>query len=534
VIMIDGHNASFSSLSSPGFGGFMNQYDILNAKRVEVQIGPGGTLHGANAFGIVINIITMDPEDIDGVEADFIYGSQGEYIPSVRFGKRKGDLGFFQSFSSWYQNDSRLSEVAISRNNDGSKLYYNNNLFEEQTSKNIDLHGYIDYDDKLRVGYRYSKVDGGRGTSLLSSEKGNLLIEQPMLYLDFSTGLSDRITYTLSSHYKKSKMTDSDNYFIDTTRNLVGSIGQESDSFVVDNQFTFFQSNELTWVGGLFLEYSEQRSSSVKVTRNTTNKDDLQKIELKDKEDFDNMATYAQMEWIPNDEFYLVTGLRYVDSEKQFPSELIPRLGMRYVLNQQWMAKFNYQKGYRPPAVSDGKQRGITVAGNSDLTSETIDSYELSLVGKPHPQLGVRATYFQSKISDLIALTAYNGMGNFTSITDNVGKIDVNGIELEFNYEVNDKLKIESTAIYTDSVNDETDERVRTVVPYKLNLSFIARPVANWDLVWDNYFRWQPTTDEENTLYRGEDAKDWVLSNLTVTNKRSFNVKRSKFNALYT
>jgi outer membrane receptor protein involved in Fe transport len=261
------------------------------------------------------------------------------------------------------------------------------------------------------------------------------------------------------------------------------------------------------------------------VTGKTIDSDERQKAELKNKENFDNMATYAQMQWIPNSDFYLVTGFRYVDSKKQYPSELIPRLGMSYVLNPQWMAKFNYQKGYRPPAVSDGKQRGITVAENSDLTSETIDSYELSLVGNPHPQLGVRATYFQSKISDLIALTAYNGTGNYTSITDNVGQIDVNGIEFELNYEVNDKLKIESTAIYTDSVNDETNEKVRTVVPYKLNLSFIARPIENWELVWDNYFRWNPTTDEENTLYKGEDAKDWVLSNLTVTNKRSFNVK---------
>lgn len=529
VVMIDGHNTSISSKNSPGYSGFMNQYDIFNAKRIEIQIGPGGTLHGANAFGIVINIITLSPEDINGVEADFIYGSQGEYIPSIRFGGRNENLGFFQSLTLWEQDDSELAEINISKNPDGTLIKYDNSTFEEQTSSNFDLHGYIDYDDTLRIGYRYSRVDGGRGTSLVSFEKGSLKIDQPMLYLDFSTGLSDRITYTLSTHYKKTRTDKTQNYFINTTNNIytpyntVGSLASKSDSFVMDNQFTFFQNGELTWVGGLYLEASDQSIRNVTIKRNTTDKNQRPDVSYNSDENFDNYAGYIQMEWMPDNNFYLVTGLRYVDSQKQYDSELIPRLGLSYILSDSWTAKFNYQKGYRPPSVDEG-QPAPRVAPNTTLDSETIDSYELSLVGKPHAQIGLRATWFVSSISDLIARTAYVG-DDFDSIDNNVGKIDVNGLELEFNYDVNDKLRIESTATYTDSVDKETDERIRTVIPYKLNLSFIASPAANWQLAWDNYFRWNPTTDTENALYEGDDAEDWILSNLTVSNERSFNVK---------
>ncbi len=65
-------------------------------------------------------------------------------------------------------------------------------------------------------------------------------------------------------------------------------------------------------------------------------------------------------------------------------------------------------------------------------------------------------------------------------------------------------------------------------MPYKLNLSFIARPVQDWELAWDNYFRWKPGTDKENALFNGSDADDWVLSNLTISHDRALNIKNLK------
>ncbi len=527
VVLIDGHNAGYSATGSPGFSGIMDQYDILNAKRVEVQIGPGGTLHGANAFGIVINIITLDAGDINGVEADVIVGSQGKIIPSIRYGKRSGSWGMFQSFTGWKQNDAELSEVAISRNPDGSVVEYDNDTFEAQTAANFDLHGYVEYDDSLRIGYRYSRIESGRGTSLLSTQKGNLKIDQPMIYLDYKTGITDRLSYNLISHYKKTKADENENYFVDTVRNLVGVSLSESDSLVVDNQFTFFQSNVLTWVSGLYLERSRQRPSAVNVVPGTIDPDDRVQPTLNPEEDYDNFAGYLQLEWIPDNRFYLVSGLRDVSTDSKYSSEIIPRLGMRYVMTDEWLVKFNYQQGYRPPSVGEGRGRGV-VAPNPDLSSEIIDSIELSIVGEPVSGLGLRLTYYDSKVSDLIARTSYTGSGGFVSIDDNVGQVNINGVEIEANYRLNEKLEIESTVSYTDSVNKMTNENTRTVIPYKLNLSFIYQPAPQWSLVWDNYYRWNPTTDSENALYDGEDAPSWLLSNLTITNDRIFDIKNLK------
>ncbi len=47
---------------------------LESIKRIEVVSGPGGVLWGANSFLGIINLITKDAEDVDGVEANLGYG----------------------------------------------------------------------------------------------------------------------------------------------------------------------------------------------------------------------------------------------------------------------------------------------------------------------------------------------------------------------------------------------------------------------------------------------------------------------------
>jgi len=523
VVLVDGHNAAFSSLSAAGFGGFNNQYDILNAKRVEVLVGPGGTLHGANAFGIVINIITRDPADIDGVQADVFYGSQGEFITSARAGKQDDSIGWFLSATNWRQWDSELTEVAISRNTSGAEVSYDNSLFDRQTTKNYDLHGYVDFAKQARLGYRRSHVDSTRGTSLISTDAGQVVIEQSMIYLDVNQQVSDRLHYGLKSHYKETEQDENDSFFVDTTRNLVGTLDTESESFVIDNQFTFEQSDRVTWVGGLFYEYSRQRPTAVRLVTGTTDPADRLEPNVNDEANFDNYALYLQSEWYATDDMYLIAGLRYVDSKSQYDGETLPRFGLRYKLNPDWSVKFNYQKGYRPPGVEEGRQRGV-VAPNPDLGSEIIDTYEASLEGQLTPDTELRATYYYSDIEDLIGRAAFSG-GGFSTIEANINAVEVQGVELEVNHRVNPRFSLEGVFSYTQSEDGDTGVDQRTVVPYKLNLSARYKPSSNWLVVWDNYFRWNPTTDSGNALFAGDDADDWTLSNLTVNWKRPFQVK---------
>ncbi len=65
-LLIDGH-----SVNEPGSGGASwNFFDLVveNIKRIEIIRGPGSALYGQNAFLAVINVITKDTDDIDGVQ----------------------------------------------------------------------------------------------------------------------------------------------------------------------------------------------------------------------------------------------------------------------------------------------------------------------------------------------------------------------------------------------------------------------------------------------------------------------------------
>ncbi len=91
-------------------------------KRIEIISGPGGVLWGANSFLGVVNIITKDAEDIDGVEASAGFGDgsgdQNNYrgyvlagVPAL-FGRDDWSLVAHVSFEGW--EGARLSrETAL-------------------------------------------------------------------------------------------------------------------------------------------------------------------------------------------------------------------------------------------------------------------------------------------------------------------------------------------------------------------------------------------------------------------------------------
>ena len=57
-------------------------------KRIEIVYGPASALYGADAYAGVINLITKDGADIDGMEVSSGYISTGAYVGDITFGKK--------------------------------------------------------------------------------------------------------------------------------------------------------------------------------------------------------------------------------------------------------------------------------------------------------------------------------------------------------------------------------------------------------------------------------------------------------------
>jgi outer membrane receptor protein involved in Fe transport len=82
---------------------------LENIKRLEVVTGPGGVLWGANSFLGIVNMITKDAEDVNGIEISAGYGdgsgNKQDFKTYALFGKTflSGKLKIFQHIS--YESD---------------------------------------------------------------------------------------------------------------------------------------------------------------------------------------------------------------------------------------------------------------------------------------------------------------------------------------------------------------------------------------------------------------------------------------------
>ncbi|HHT9114073.1 MAG: TonB-dependent receptor [Planctomycetes bacterium] len=89
-VMLNGH-----LVNSPRTGSAFHLFDdfpVENIKRIEIIRGPGSAVYGENAFLAVINIITKDAKDIDGVKVSSGYGSFDTEEGNITFGKTYGKV----------------------------------------------------------------------------------------------------------------------------------------------------------------------------------------------------------------------------------------------------------------------------------------------------------------------------------------------------------------------------------------------------------------------------------------------------------
>lgn len=102
LVMVDGR-----TIYTPLFSGvYWNMYDmpLEDIDRVEIIRGPGGTLWGANAVNGVINIITKNAEDTQGLQLSYIGGSLEQNV-SARYGGQINDRTHFRVYAKGRLHD---------------------------------------------------------------------------------------------------------------------------------------------------------------------------------------------------------------------------------------------------------------------------------------------------------------------------------------------------------------------------------------------------------------------------------------------
>ncbi len=548
-VMLDGHFIN-NPLRGGAFGNF-DDFPVENIKRLEIIRGPGSAMYGENAFTAVINIITKDAKDIDGVKVSSGYGSFDTYDENIVFGKTYGKVsvsgmvhyrqsdGFDGIVESDNQTriDNSLSSFGFSRSSqapgrveDGRQEY---DLNLKAVYKDIYFEGW--YSNRNRgpfIGPQYALNDesdvesnyvfGEAGYKKTFEER---LTFKPRVYYDqfdnntyiesFSEGVTLPLDTDGDGNYDK--FNTYPDGFIGNGKVIQKIVGTE-----IPFDYELFDGNVIT----MGLEYRLISQTNVRFSSNfhPATYDPLDSIQnFSDTYPYLKEVTrrmwsvYLQDTWDITDTINLTLGARH-DHYNDFGGATSPRSGLTWAFMKDASLKLLYGEAFRAPSFMEMfSANQPAIQGNEDLDPETIRTYELGLSYKFNKHVSSSVNYFFNDVKDLIVLRTVESAQN-TSRYENFGDARIQGVEMETKVDITKGNYVFMNYTFQSPEDDDGDD-----------LPFVAKHKGNFGV---NVHYWKylntnlsafvsgPRSREEDDT-RG-DLPAYTLLNLSVIGKEFF------------
>ena len=467
LIMLNGHrlNSFATNIAAPDFS-----ISLDKVRQIEVLRGPASSLYGGVSLTAVVNVITKQGADVDGVEAHAGVGSYGQVKAGMLFGKRYFDLDLIiwanlykasgeKFFISMEKTGLKNADGDVSVGKIGSKPSYDiglqmkyknmqflyNTAFSQIVSPFTMGYTVSPYNDEL-----YRTVNGIRPSFATLSHHADLSYGQQLgdFYLKgiVTYDNSDLTHYQVVNEPKISSLVDvlplpdiikqqlvnraGISRFLNGQEHTVGGKLQGDWSYIntpnhqgqfsFGAEFSYFQLDDIRFTYGYdFKELAPE----------------IDTIQSIGKGHESNLNAYVQLKhhWRS---FILNAGLRF-DYKNRYNDtkirEFSPRLALIYV-QPKWNLKLSYSKAFidAPYMYRKVNLFLLTYFGYPELAielePESLHSLQLTF-GANHwlPGLNFEVNGFYNRARDLIIPNVYEHM--------NTGKADTYGIELSANYQ---------------------------------------------------------------------------------------------------
>ncbi len=547
-VLIDGH-----PVNDPFWGGAMSSFDDLvveNIKRLEVIRGPGSALYGKNAFTGIINVITKDTEDIDGIQWTASGGKFDTQNYNMLFGKEYRGMkisGFFdffdtQGFSRKVEQDN-LFPASFSMSpgrTDNRKEKTDLNL--KLLYKHFELKG--KYMKKRRAAYI------GIGNSLTDDND----IKDTYMFAELaynSLPLGGKLDMIPKVYY--------DQYIYDNFLE-VRPDGFTSGPFVYPNGFqgrvvakettlgfedqfnyTVFDGNRLTfgfqyeWIHQNDVRSSEYTfdpsNSFLPVTPSvSTDFTDTHPF-TRDRATRQIWSVYMQDEWNITDDIDLTVGVRH-DNFTRFGGTTNPRVGLVWRFIENAHLKFLFGTAFRAPNFRELflKNQSVVV-GNSNLDPEKINTYELEIGYNFTKHISGNIDFFFNRNRDIIVLKPISA-GSGVEKYQNEGGNRIKGVEMEIKADFGKDDYAYANYTYQDAEETRDRNRLPLVPIHKANFG-INKGFGKHVNAHLNTFITGPRPRENADTRR--DLPSHTLVNLTLIGKNfmeNFEIRGSVFNLL--
>jgi outer membrane receptor for ferrienterochelin and colicins len=463
LIMIDGKRLVSEGSYSTANSYELERINMENVERIEIVRGPVSSLYGSDALGGVINIITRKPEQ-----------EQLTFSLSPRRYTDKTSIGT-DNYSIRYDTgkDKKWSWIVSADRTETDPYTNADNTTKNQFGRreNLNMDGTYDLaDDKhLDVSLNLLREDlNGRSTETSGALRNDSYENTRDQYSLGLRGKTQNGDYQIRTYYGEHDKINKG--FLTSNGQLVDFDVSNRKTWALEGHVsTQLGNNHLLTTGGEFRteEYRGTRLGTGKNIRNIT----YGNITKKGSEaDVDYSALYVQDEWLVNDRLLVIPSLRYDDSNR-FSSNISPKVGMTYKMNDNYRLKVNVGKGFKAPTLDDMYMEmtkvmgGMTVhvTGNPDLKPEKSTSYELGIEGEQGNTFG-KLTYFVNDVTDLIStktkVSFVPGVGMRADSTYlNEDKADIDGMEFEIGRHLSDKLTLKLNYTYLDATG-KTGQRL--------------------------------------------------------------------------
>jgi iron complex outermembrane receptor protein len=495
LLLVDGHRVNNNYNDGAAIGTeFILDVDLID--RVEIIRGPGSVLYGNNAFFGVINVITRQAKQVNGVEVSGEYGSFDTYKARVTYGKLFTNGVALMLSGTYYDTEGQ------------DHLYYKEFNTPAQNpnngvAQNMDGGSFESCFGSL--GFRDFTLEG----AFINREKVNPTAQ-------FQTMFNDpRLKPTDQQGYATLRYTHSFDEVVDVAARVY--YDQYDYSITYPYETTAYNEQDIGKWWGAELTLSKRLWDRHVLTLGAEYRDDFEQASrvFDQKKTYSNLQTnqqsfgvYAQGDFAVLTNLHFTGGVRY-DQYGDFDPAINPRLALIYNPFPKSTFKAIYGSAFRAPSFYE------VSTSDHNLQPEDITSYELVYEQGIGQHLRSSLSGYYNQMNNLLVFSS----GSFTNFD-----ADTTGMELAL--EGFWASGIRGRASY--SLQNTRNSTVAWDMPdspnqmVKFNLSvplFRDKVFAGVEWLYSSNRRSLHTTTDANgqpLTVQGENAAGFGLVNLTL------------------
>jgi vitamin B12 transporter len=379
LVLIDGVRMNNGTLGRPA----LEHISLESIDRIEIVKGPRSTLHGSQAIGGVINIITRDAPEGTRLQA--------------RVGTGRWDTREAAATVTYRSGDTRLSLSAEHESTDGFPPFRDSGIDRGHDNTSFNLKAGQDF-DTLRMGVRAWQAKGNSeyldpwaSFPEFTPRDQDFLNRVGAVDLSFDFGRGGLLRADLSHATDDLHQNQSED-FARTRRN------------VLDLQHDWQASDVWQMVSGIYL--SRERTEALSFGSGYDERTDSDELFVQNRFDLDAQE--------------LIVAARYIDNEA-FGSETTWNLDYGVEVGARTRLVAGAGTAFRTPDATSRFGAGF---GNPDLQPESSRNIELGYRKLIGDHQGVELSLFENRIENLIAFD-----GN-TFRMENIEEARIRGIEV--------------------------------------------------------------------------------------------------------